>query len=119
MIEEIKQIELNQDFYDNLIKEIKPYFNGDGGHGFDHTQRVYNLALNISENEDADLDIIKAASLLHDVARMKEEENETICHADEGAKMAKEILKEMDFPEDKIDFKYIYSICIIVLDLLL
>jgi len=94
---------LNQDFYDKLIEKIKPYFKGDRGHGFDHTQRVYNLTLKISEGEDIDLDIVKIAALLHDIARTKEEEDESICHAEEGVKIAKDILTEMDFPVEKIN----------------
>lgn len=102
MIEEV--------FFDKLKKKILPYFEKGSGHGFDHVDRVYKLALKISANENVDMDIVRAAALLHDIARNKEKEGLVvgpgrydICHAKEGAKMAIEILKEVAFPERKID----------------
>jgi uncharacterized protein len=94
---------LNEDFYNNLIKKIKPYFEKTGGHNFDHTNRVYKNAIKISENENIDLDIVKTAALLHDIARLIEGKNNVKCHAKEGARMSKEILKKVGFPEEKID----------------
>lgn len=85
-----------------LREKIKDYFEKGGSHAFDHTERVYNLALKLSENKKMDLEVVKAAVLLHDIGRLKEDNKEIKCHAEEGAKMAEEILKEMNFPEDKI-----------------
>ena len=97
-------------FFDKLRKKILPYFESGDGHGFDHVDRVYKLALKISADENVDMDIVRAAVLLHDIARSKEKEGlavgpgrYNICHAKEGAKMAIEILKETSFPEKKID----------------
>jgi len=90
-------------FFKELKDKIQPYFEEGGSHAFDHTERVYNLALKIGKKEKADLDVIKAAALLHDVARLKEDNKEVECHAEHGAKMAEEILKEMNFPKDKIE----------------
>ena len=84
----------------HLKEKIIPYFK-DGGHGFDHIERVYNLAVRIAEQEKADMDIIKASALLHDIARKKQSET-GLCHAEQGAKMAPEILKEIKFPKEKI-----------------
>lgn len=102
---------MDEEFFEKLKEKILPYFNLDDGHGFDHVERVYNLALNIAKEENADLDVVQASALLHDIARHKEElgvpvherKGRTICHAEEGAKMAKEILEEMNFPEEKIN----------------
>ena len=55
------------------------------------------------------MDIIKAASLLHDIARLKEHNKEIKDHAESGAKMAEKILKERDFPENKIGW-VVYAI---------
>lgn len=93
---------MDEKFYEDLRKRIRPYFGEEAGHGFDHTERVYNIALKISEGESVDLDIIKTETLLHDIARHKQEIGEINCHAEEGAKIAGQILKSMDFPEDKI-----------------
>lgn len=94
---------MDEDFYIRLREKILPYFKNYDGHGFDHTERVYRNALIISKDENVDIDVVKVSALMHDIARHKETKDDRICHASEGAKMAKEILKEMNFPEDKLD----------------
>lgn len=73
-------------------------------HGIDHVLRVYNLALHLAENEDVDLDVLKAAVLLHDIARAKEDSDSTgrTDHALLGAELCVPILKKVDFPNEKI-----------------
>ena len=93
---------MKEDFFNELREKIQGYFEEGGSHAFDHSQRVYNLALKIGTKEKADLDVIRAAALLHDIARLKEDNNEVECHADHGAELAEKILKEMNFPEEKI-----------------
>ena len=74
--------------------------------------RVYNLALYLAENEDVDLDVIKAAALLHDIGGKKEVDDPTgkTDHAIESAKMAEPILNNLGYSKDKI--KHIQN-CII------
>jgi uncharacterized protein len=81
-------------------------------HKFDHVMRVYNLALHLSENENVDLDVIKAAALLHDIGGKKEVDDLTgkIDHAVESSKMAEPILNDLGYSKDKI--KHIQN-CII------
>ncbi|MBC8444164.1 HD domain-containing protein, partial [Candidatus Woesearchaeota archaeon] len=85
---------------EHLKEKIKPYFR-EGGHGLDHIERVYNLAIRIAEQEKADMDIVKASALLHDIARKKQSET-GLCHAEQGSKMAPEILEKIKFPKEKI-----------------
>jgi len=66
-----------------------------------HVERVYNLALSIAKEEGADLDVVKAAVLLHDVARAMEDEGKIEDHATESAKIAKKILQKVNFPQEK------------------
>jgi uncharacterized protein len=68
-----------------------------------HSKRVYLLAIKIGLKEKADLDVIKAAALLHDIARGLEDENEIKDHAIEGGKIAKKILIKSKFSPEKID----------------
>jgi len=78
-------------------------------HSKSHVERVYNLAVRIAKEERADLDVVKAAALLHDIARAMEDEGKIADHATEGAKMARRVLEEVHFPKEKID-KVIYCI---------
>ena len=73
-------------------------------HNFDHVMRVYHLALHLAENEDADLDVIKAAALLHDIGGKKEVDDPTgkTDHAIESSKMAEPILNNLGYSKDKI-----------------
>ena len=95
-------MEIKETFFKELKEKILSNFEEGGSHAFDHTERVYNLALKIGKKENADLDVIGAAALLHDVARLKEDNKEVECHAESGSEIAEKILKEMNFPEDKI-----------------
>ncbi|MBU2104690.1 MAG: HD domain-containing protein [Nanoarchaeota archaeon] len=95
---------MNEKFYEELRNKIKPYFDETGSHSFDHTERVYNLAVHIANSEKVDIDVVKVAVLLHDIARKKQDEcGGKICHAEEGSKIAKEILKKINFPVEKIN----------------
>lgn len=103
-------------FFDRLRKKVLLYFEGGDGHDFEHVERVLKLALKISEGENVDMDVVWVAALLHDVARSKEERCSVsigsagiICHAEEGARMAEKILREVSFPEEKIE-KVVHAI---------
>ena len=74
------------------------------GHNIDHVMRVYNMALHLAENEKVDLEVIKLATLLHDIGGKKETDDPTgkTDHAVESAKMAKPILEKLGFSDDKI-----------------
>ncbi len=91
---------------EKLFNEIKekalPFFKDYGGHAFDHTERVLNLAKHIAKNENVDIDIVVAAALLHDIARCREDDGKIGCHAEQGAKDAEALLKETSFPKEKI-----------------
>ena len=84
-----------------LKPKIEKYFKCTS-HDFFHTLRVYNMATRIAKKEKADMEIVQAAALLHDIGRHKEERDPSLCHAEESAKMAPAILKSIKFPENKI-----------------
>jgi uncharacterized protein len=85
------------------IRERSEKFFRHSHHSKSHAERVYNLAIRIAKEENADLDVIKAAALLHDIARAMEDEGKIEDHATEGAKMARKVLEEVNFPREKID----------------
>ncbi len=86
-----------------LEEQIKLFFPENGGHDIGHTLRVRKLALHIAKAEGADLEIVEAAALLHDIARAREEKGEVECHATQAASEVEAILKKAKFPEQKIE----------------
>jgi uncharacterized protein len=72
-----------------------------GAHSYEHTLRVRQLCLLIGEKEGADLDILEAAALLHDIGR-PEEEVTGASHAKVGANMAVAFLATTSFPNEKL-----------------
>lgn len=93
---------LDEAFFQRLQKVIAIHFQEGSGHSLDHTMRVYQNALTISQGEPVDMDIVRAAALLHDIGRHAQDSGEVKCHAQEGARMAEEYLLTTDFPPGKI-----------------
>lgn len=61
----------------------------DSAHDCQHVYRVLYTALDIANYEnDADIDILIAACLLHDIGRKAQFENPSLCHAKVGSEMA-------------------------------
>ncbi|HDT15063.1 MAG TPA: HD domain-containing protein [Firmicutes bacterium] len=87
-----------------LSRKVKEMFTGSkGSHDWEHTERVYKLAVHIGEKEGADMEIVKAAAVLHDIARQAEDESGgRLCHAREGAVAAEKILRETGYGADDI-----------------
>ena len=73
---------------------------GDAAHDFDHVLRVLALAERIARAEGAQMDVVRAAALLHDVGRAEERANGG-CHAAIGARRAREILA--GHPPEKVE----------------
>jgi uncharacterized protein len=76
------------------------YKGADAVHDFDHVLRVLALAERLAEMEGADLEIVRAAALLHDVARGREWDAEGD-HALAGADAARQMLATE--PQDKVE----------------
>jgi len=72
--------------------EARRYYGGtDTVHDFDHVLRVLALAERIGRAEGADLEVVRAAALLHDVGR-EQAEADGLDHAAFAADRAREIL---------------------------
>lgn len=82
----------------------KTLSNTSGSHDLEHTKRVHNLCIYLGKKQNADLEILKAAALLHDIARPLENKFKgKICHAQKGAEISKIFLKKLKIPEEKIN----------------
>jgi len=93
------------DVVEQIKNRAKEFFSSSrGSHDLDHTMRVYNTCIHIGEKENADMETLKIAALLHDIGRKHQDESSgEICHAEKGAELAKEVLSEFDIDKEKID----------------
>lgn len=100
---------LSEEVFKAIVEKAKPYFKESmGGHDWLHVERVHDLCVKIGMKEGADLDVVRAAALLHDIG-MRTEVERRIDHAEESAKIAAKILREVGFPAGKIG-RVVYAI---------
>jgi len=78
-----------------VVKERMNFLQGTA-HSYEHVGRVLKVATLVAKKEKADLELVQLGALLHDIGRtVAEPHNET------GAKLAKEILTEIGYPEHR------------------
>ncbi|KTG21934.1 HD domain-containing protein [Haloferax profundi] len=76
---------------------------------FNHILNVVALSTDIAEREGADVDVVRVASLFHDISKLEAEQE---IHAEEGARVAREFLKTHgDYPES-----FVEQVCQVVAD---
>lgn len=74
----------------------------DSAHDREHIYRVFYTALDIAESEpSANLEILTAACLLHDIGRPEQFANPELCHAEVGSKKAYEFLIGIGWTEER------------------
>lgn len=78
------------------------YPQDDPVHGFDHIQRVYALAERIAQAEGADLEIVRAAALLHDAGGGETGGSGRAEHQHLSAEFARQVLEAEGWPEERI-----------------
>ena len=92
-----------------MIEEVKRIVSEKlscSAHDLDHTFRVYNNCIRISKDVDkVDLEVLKYAALLHDIARVEEDNDNSgkIDHSLLGAEQAREILTKLGKNEEFIE----------------
>ena len=72
----------------------------DSAHDREHVYRVLYNALEIAKGEAVDYDVLIAACLLHDIGRVDQIKDPTLCHAEVGSEKAYRFLLEMGMAED-------------------
>ena len=84
----------------SAIEEYMKKSTEDSAHDKEHIYRVLNNALLIAEDEKTvDYNILIAACLLHDVGRIDQMKDPTLCHAIVGSEKAKCFLLEQGYLE--------------------
>jgi uncharacterized protein len=82
-----------------LEQAARLYLNGESsGHDPWHAFRVRDLAVRIAQAVGADMDVVYAAGLLHDIGHVSGREE----HARRGANLAADLLSNCSFPADKV-----------------
>ncbi len=66
---------------------------------WEHVEAVVRLALRLADLTGADREIVEAAAWLHDIRKRGRDDD----HGREGAIAARQILRETDFPPEKIE----------------
>jgi len=81
------------------------YSTSDPVHGFDHIQRVLQMAENLASTEAADKEIVRAAALLHDaqadLQQAKDDQHRQNHHLN-SLDFAAQVLRAEDWDEDRI-----------------
>jgi uncharacterized protein len=86
---------------DTIRHHIKDVFNQPGSHGLDHVLRVEYLCEVIGVEENAEMEVVLPAALLHDIARPLERQT-GIPHEEAGARMAEDYLRSIRYREKSI-----------------
>ena len=73
-----------------------------GAHSYDHTKRVYSLAMSIGSEAGANLRVLVAAALLHDIGRPREALTGE-SHSVISGEMSRPILREVGYTENEIE----------------
>jgi uncharacterized protein len=89
---------------DDIRREAEATLAGrDPGHDMAHINRVYATAEQIGKEEGADLEILLASVLLHDLVVHPKGSEKRSRSADDSAELAKEILIKRGWPDDKVE----------------
>lgn len=85
------------------LEQAKNWYQGtDAVHDFSHIERVYSMAERLARAEGADLEIVRAAALLHDADGTTPGSDVRKEHHLRSAEFAETILKSEGWPEDRI-----------------
>ncbi|MEN8171998.1 MAG: HD domain-containing protein [Chloroflexota bacterium] len=77
------------------------YSENDPVHGFDHILRVLKMAEHLAQMEGADIEIVRAAALLHD-AQDAAAEASRAAHQIQSAIFARKVLRDQGWTEERI-----------------
>lgn len=76
--------------------------NNDSAHDFEHIMRVYKIAERIGKNEKANMKLVRASVLLHDVVSYKKSDKRSKNASTQSAMQATKILPKYGYNADEI-----------------
>lgn len=86
------------------VEEAREYYHGaETAHDFDHVRRVLALAERLARAEGADVEIVRAAVLLHDISRAEEDATGQGDHAQMAGERARAILIARGIAPERAD----------------
>lgn len=99
MSDTVKQIEM-------LVRQKSDEYQANDPGQYDfwngHLKYVYHEATKLAEQYGAELEIVQLGALLHDIALL-EKVGTKANHHENGERLAEQILREYDYPEDKLE----------------
>ncbi|HDJ26651.1 MAG TPA: HD domain-containing protein [Candidatus Bathyarchaeota archaeon] len=88
------------DVLEKVREFVREHLRGERVSGLDHAERVLYWCERLGEAVGANLEVLRLAALLHDVAVPTAGRER---HFEEGARMAREFLSELGLPEELIE----------------
>lgn len=99
MSDTVKQIEM-------LVRQKSDEYQANDPGQYDfwngHLKYVYHEVTKLAEQYGAELEIVQLGALLHDIALL-EKVGTKANHHENGERLAEQILREYDYPEDKLE----------------
>lgn len=94
-----------------VLAWLKKEAPADAAHDSSHVLRVLNSAWDIAQTEGGDLEIIVAATLLHDAKNLPKGHPKAKSSSSLSAEFAVALLRDAGFPEDKLPVVYDAIVC--------
>jgi uncharacterized protein len=85
-----------------LRVEVEKRIKNDPAHDYSHIMRVYKNAQKITKHENADLDLVLTAVLLHDIVHFPKSDKRSKVASLMSARLAKKILAQYDYTNKEI-----------------
>ncbi|MHA1928334.1 MAG: HD domain-containing protein [Candidatus Thorarchaeota archaeon] len=86
---------------DEFVKDIFEKSSSKGAHSYNHTRRVYVIAMKIGKVIGANQRVLAAAALMHDIGRMQEKET-GISHSILSGEMSGPFLQKIGYSDTEI-----------------
>lgn len=94
----VKQTQILSKLYEECRRRMALL--DDLAHGWEHVRRVYQVAMLIAEQEEANIFIVGAAALLHDLGRTRPDKGRH--HAEISVEIARELLEPYMLPPEQL-----------------